>query len=247
MFLRKNLFDQFITIKKTVIIVFGLLSYPRYADRLKITGTENLSNLPDKNVLFIANHHTHFGDVIAILHVFYATLNGRKNNLDRRWYLFRPKLNIYFVAAKETMRKGILPRLFSYAGSISIERTWREAGKEINRPVKFSDVNNVKVGLKEGWVILFPQGTTRNFAPVREGCTHFITSEKPVVVPIVINGFRDAFSRSGLYTKNRTIEISLNIKKQLEIDYEKVSTRELVNMIGYAIEQHPSMKPSKSS
>ncbi|MCY3998468.1 MAG: lysophospholipid acyltransferase family protein [Flavobacteriaceae bacterium] len=240
---KKNLFNQYLIVKKTVIIVFGLLSYPRYADRLKIKGSENLKGLPDRNVLFVANHHTHFGDVIAILHVFYATLNGRKDNLNRRWYILRPKLNIYFVAAKETMRKGILPRIFAYAGSISIERTWREAGKAINRPVKLSDVQKVKEGLQEGWVILFPQGTTKDFSPVREGSTHFIKSEKPVVVPLVLKGFREAYTKSGLITKDRTVEIAINIKKQLDIDYENATTEELVDLLGHAIEQHPSMKP----
>src|SRR5690606_40605010 len=57
--------------------------------------------------------------------------------------LWNPKLNIYFVAAKETMKAGLLPKILAYAGSISIERTWREKGKDVNKQVKMSDVSNI--------------------------------------------------------------------------------------------------------
>lgn len=244
MIFRKNHFGQYLVIKKFVIVFFGILSYSRYKGRLKIGGSENLLDLPDRNVLFISNHHTHFGDVIAILHVFYATLAGRKDSLKGLWYIFRPKLNVYFVAAKETMRSGVIPRIFTYAGSISVERTWREAGKEINRPVKLSDVQKVKEGLRNGWVILFPQGTTKNFSPVRNGSTHFMKSENPVVIPIVIGGFRDAFDKKGLFIKNKEVPISIEIKKQLKLDFKKATTQELVEQIGFAIEQHPSQRPT---
>ena len=40
-------------------------------------------------------------------------------------YLWNPKLNIYYIAAKETMNAGMLPKILAYAGSVSIERTWR--------------------------------------------------------------------------------------------------------------------------
>ena len=39
------------------------------------------------------------------------------------------KLNLYFIAAK-TMRGGLLPKILSYAGSIPIERTWRDGDKD---------------------------------------------------------------------------------------------------------------------
>ena len=89
-------------------------------------------------------------------------------------YLWNPKLNIYYVAAKETMKAGLLPRILAYAGSVSIERTWRQAGKSINRQVKMSDISNIGLALKDGWVITFPQGTTKPFRPVRKGTAHLI-------------------------------------------------------------------------
>jgi len=52
--------------------VVGLFSYPGLAlfNTIDIQGTENLENLPKKNVLFVSNHQTYFGDVIAFVHIF---------------------------------------------------------------------------------------------------------------------------------------------------------------------------------
>ena len=47
--------------------------------------------------------------------VFNAAENGRYNSVPFHT-LFRPKLNVFFVAAAETMKKGILPKLMQYAG-----------------------------------------------------------------------------------------------------------------------------------
>ena len=87
---------------------------------------------------------TYFADVIAMLHVFNASLSGRLDSIKNVGYLWNPKLNIYYVAAKETMKSGILPKIFAYTGSISIERTWRAKGKDVNRQVKMSDISNIK-------------------------------------------------------------------------------------------------------
>ncbi|MBQ0741500.1 1-acyl-sn-glycerol-3-phosphate acyltransferase, partial [Aquimarina celericrescens] len=76
-----------------------------------------------------------------------------------------PKLNIYYVAAAETMKKGLLPKGLAYAGSGSIGRTWRADGKSVNRQVKMSDISNIGMALDDGWVITFPQGTTKPWKP----------------------------------------------------------------------------------
>ena len=84
-----------------------------------------MRELSETNVLFISNHQTYFADVVAMFHVFNAALSGRDDTLKNVGYLWRPKLNIYYVAARETMKSGLLARILSYAGSISIDRTWR--------------------------------------------------------------------------------------------------------------------------
>ena len=156
-------------------------------------------------------------------------------------YLWKPKLNIYFVAAKETMRSGILPRILAYAGSISIERTWREKGKDVKRQVKLGDISKIGTALDDGWVITFPQGTTTPFKPIRRGTAHIIKTYKPIVVPIVIDGFRRSFDKKGIFIKKRGILQSMEIKQPLKIDYENESIDAIVEKLQFAIEQHPSM------
>jgi len=133
-----------------------------------------------------------------------------------------------------------LPRILAYAGSISIERTWRAKGQEVNRQVKMSDISNIGKALVDGWVITFPQGTTTPFKPLRKGTAHIIKNYKPIVVPIVIDGFRRSFDKKGIRIKKRGILQSLEIKKPLEIDYENESVDSIIEKIQYAIEQHPS-------
>ena len=239
---KKDVFGNSLFIKKNLIRVLGLFSHRRYRgfNELKIEGSEIIRDLPHNNVLFVANHQTYFADVAAMLHVFNAALSGRVDTIKDVGYLWQPKLNIYFVAAKETMRAGLLPKIMAYGGSISIERTWREKGKDVNKKVKLSDVSNITTALKDGWVITFPQGTTTPFKPIRRGTAHIIRQNKPIVIPIVLDGFRRSFDKKGLMIKKRGILQSIVIKKPMEIDYENDSVEDVVKSLQYAIEQHPS-------
>jgi len=103
-----------------------------------------------------------------------------------------------------------------------------------------SDISNIGVALNDGWVITFPQGTTTPFKPIRKGTAHIIKKYKPVVIPIVIDGFRRSFDKKGIRIKKRNILQSMEIKKPLDIDYETESVESIVEKIEYAIEQHPS-------
>lgn len=241
--LKKNPFGHYLILKKWLIRYMGFMTHRRYRgfNELKIEGSDIIKNLPDKNVLFISNHQTYFADVVAMLHVFNASLSGRIDSIKNVGYLWNPKLNIYYVAAKETMKAGLLPRILAYAGSVSIERTWREAGKSINRQVKMSDISNIGLALKDGWVITFPQGTTKPFRPVRKGTAHIIKHYKPIVIPIVIDGFRRSFDKKGFFIKKRGILQSMEIKQPLKIDYDNESIDAIVEKLQFAIEQHPSM------
>ena len=240
--LKRNPFGQVLIIKKWLIRYMGFMTHRRYRgfNELKIEGSSFIKNLPDTNVLFVSNHQTYFADVVAMFHVFNASLSGRTDSIKNVGYLWNPKLNIYFVAAKETMKAGLLPRIFAYAGSVSIERTWREKGQEINRKVKMSDISNIGIALNDGWVITFPQGTTKPFRPIRKGTVHIIKKYKPIVVPIVIDGFRRSFDKKGIRLKKKGILQSMEIKAPLEIDYENESSESIIEKIEYAIEQHPS-------
>ena len=239
---QKNPFGHYLFLKKMLIRYLGFLTHRRYRgfNELKIEGSDVIKNLPENNVLFVANHQTYYADVVAMFHVFNASLHGRIDSIKNVGYLWNPKLNIYYVAAKETMKAGLLPRILAYAGSVSIERTWREAGQNIQRQVKMSDISNIGVALNDGWVITFPQGTTTPFKPLRKGTAHIIKKHKPIVVPIVIDGFRRSFDKKGLMIKKKGILQSMVIKEPLTIDYENASMDEIIEQLEYAIEQHTS-------
>lgn len=241
---KRNPFGHILFIKKWLIRIFGVITHRRYRgfNELQIDGSEIIAALPDKNVLFISNHQTYFADVVAMFHVFNASLSGRQDSIKNVGYLWQPKMNIYYVAASETMKSGLLPRILSYVGSISVERTWRAGGKDVTekREVNPNDTENIRIALEDGWVITFPQGTTKSFKPVRKGTAHIIKQYKPVVVPIVIDGFRRSFDKKGLRMKKKNILQSFIIKEPLVIDYENETIEQIVEKIEYAIEQHPS-------
>ena len=239
---KRSPFGHLLFVKKWIIRIFAVATHRRYRgfNELQIEGSEIIKNLPGRNVLFISNHQTYFADVVAMIHVFNASLSGRVDNIKNLGYIWNPKLNIYYVAAKETMNQGLLTRIMAYAGAISVERTWRAEGKDVQREVNPNDTENIRIALEDGWVITFPQGTTKSFKPVRKGTAHIIKMYKPIVVPIVIDGFRRSFDKKGLRLKKKGILQSFIIKEPLEIDYENDTIEQIVEKVEFAIEQHPS-------
>tara|TARA_R110002051_G_scaffold84539_2_gene149845 strand:- start:166 stop:969 length:804 start_codon:yes stop_codon:yes gene_type:complete len=239
---KRNPFGHILFLKKWLIRIMAVITHQRYKkfNKLEIEGSEIIRSLPDRNVLFVSNHQTYFADVVAMFHVFNASLSGRENSIKNIGYIWQPKLNMYYIAAAETMKKSLLTKIFAYAGSISIERTWRAEGKDVNRQVKMSDISNIGVALNDGWVITFPQGTTTPWKPLRKGTAHIIKKYRPIVVPVVIDGFRRSFDKKGLRVKKKGILQSIVIKEPLEIDYENESFESIIEKLEYAIEQHPS-------
>ncbi|GEM58853.1 hypothetical protein FC1_20910 [Flavobacterium columnare NBRC 100251 = ATCC 23463] len=146
-----------------------------------------------------------------MFHVFNASLKGREDNIRNIGYLWKPKLNLYYIGAKETLDANLLTRIMSYVGAISVERTWRAGGKDLEKheqkQVNLSDFKNIEIALNDGWVITFPQGTTKSFKPVRKGTAHIIKEYKPIVVPIVIDGFRRSFDKKGLMVFYKVLQL----------------------------------------
>ena len=229
--MNKNIFGQYLSIKKAIIRTIGVLTHKTFNNkRFNIQGTSILNEIPKNNVLFISNHQTYFYDVIAMLHVFNASVNGRRNSLKNILYLLKPKSNIYFIAALETMKTSVIPKILSYAGSILIKRTWREAGKEISRNIRGEDFDNIIKALNDGWVITFPRGTTDNSKPVRSGTAHIIKSTNPIVIPVKIDGFGDVFERNSLKIKNKTKLFSIKFGNALKF-HDNESIESITNQI----------------
>jgi len=218
--------------------VLGAITYPGlvFINKIRIQGTEHLKNLPKENVLFVSNHQTYFADVITFIHIFCAIKWRKKNKLGVPYYLLSPFTNLYFVAAEETMKANFISRLFIIAGAITVKRTWRAEGKEVRRGLDPSDTRKINEALHTSWVITFPQGTTRPFAPGRKGTGYIIKNNQPIVIPVVINGFWRAFHRKGLTFKKRGSILSIRFKAPMVIDYSQ-GVDEILDQVMDAIEQ----------
>lgn len=237
------MFGHIIPLKKALISIIGVLTFPRlnWINKTKISGTEYLKDLPKNNVLFVSNHQTYFADVITLIHIFCSNKWNFNNKIKNPIYLLNPKVDTYFVAAEETMKSGLLPKIFAYAGSVSIKRTWRANGQEVNRQVDMNDISNIGEALDNGWVITFPQGTTKAFAPGRRGTAHIIKKYKPIVIPVTINGFRRAFDKKGLFLKKKGVTLEVKFKAPLVLSYEE-DADDLLEKVMKAIEQSDEYK-----
>lgn len=208
----------------------------RVLNRLQISGVENLKDLPGRGVLLVSNHLTHYMDSIVVFHsVSYL----------RRPYLVWPRTDLYVVAALETMKKsGWLPRLMSYNGTINVKRTWREAGKAIERKVDQKDIEKIGAGLRGGWVLTYPQGTTTPGAPGRIGTAQIIKQYRPIVLPVRLEGLRSAFDKTGLKIRKIGVRMSVQYGRPLEIDYSLPASEILRQvMAGIGETPEPAAQP----
>jgi 1-acyl-sn-glycerol-3-phosphate acyltransferase len=231
---------QISIVRKIIYMIVGVITYPGIAivNRIRISGTEHFSKLPRKNVLFVSNHQTYFADVITFLHIFCAVKWRKKNRLGVPYYLLNPFSNVYYVAAEETMRASFVSKLFTVAGAITVKRTWnKNAVTETQKGLDVSDTRKIANALKNNWVITFPQGTTKPFAPGRKGTALIIKMAKPVVIPVVISGFWRAFDKKGLSFKKKGTILSVRFKEPMTIDYD-APAEEILQQVMEAIEQN---------
>ncbi|MCW3074822.1 MAG: glycerol acyltransferase [Flaviaesturariibacter sp.] len=213
---------EFKIVRKAVYALVGIVSYPglMIVNKLKIRGTEHIENLPTRNVLFVSNHQTYFADVITFLHIFCAVKWRKKNRLGVPYYLLNPFTRVYYVAAEETMKATWISRIFTLAGALTVRRTWNKDNTQTRRGLDPSDTRKIQRALGKSWVITFPQGTTKPFAPGRKGTAYIIKLMKPVVIPVVIQGFWRAFDKKGLKMKKKGVSLSVTFKEPLVINYD---------------------------
>jgi 1-acyl-sn-glycerol-3-phosphate acyltransferase len=233
-----NRLKKFKLFRKIVYAIVGIATYPGIAivNKLKIRGTEHISNLPKRNVLFVSNHQTYFADVITFIHIFCAVKWRKQNRLGTPYYLLNPFTNVYYVAAEETMKGSFISRIFALGGALTVKRTWKKDGTEVRRGLDPSDTRKIERALHNSWVITFPQGTTKAYAPGRKGTAYIIKHCKPVVVPVVIQGFWRAFDKKGLKFKKKGTLLSVTFKEPLKINYDD-APEAILAQIMEAIEQ----------
>jgi 1-acyl-sn-glycerol-3-phosphate acyltransferase len=213
-------------------------------NKLQIYGMEKLRNLPKNNVLFVSNHQTYFAEVICFLHIFCAVSWRKKNKLGIPWYLLWPYTRVQFVSAEETMKKNFMSKIFALAGSIMVKRVWVEDGKETRKGLDPSDTRKIERALDKNWVITFPQGTTTPFVPGRKGTAFIVKHHKPIVIPVVVDGFSTAFNKKGIKIIKKGTRLSVTFKDPMQINYED-STESILEQIMDAIEQSDRFKPQQ--
>ncbi len=244
-FAERDPFGNYVFIKRVIMAALGALTYARFViyNKTVITGTEHLKGLPRHGVLFLSNHQTYFADVICLYHIFFSVKWGFTNSINYPFYLLAPRARNYYVAAFETMKEGgLIPRLFAQGGAITVQRSWRAKGQDIKREVDSSANDNVGKGLGHGWVVSFPQGTTSPYAPIRKGTAHLIKTHNPIVVPVVINGFRRAFDKKGLFMKKRNTTLSVTFKEPVIFGPDE-TLEEITERVKKLIEQEiPTQK-----
>ncbi|MEM6318389.1 MAG: lysophospholipid acyltransferase family protein [Bacteroidota bacterium] len=216
----KDPFGNLILLKRALTSIIGIATYRRLniVNKMQVEGMEVLRTLPRQNVLFVSNHQTYFADVFALNHIF-SSDKWRLKNIKWPIYLLMPRVRSYYIAAEETMKNdGLLPKIFSYAGAVLVKRSWRSAGKDVQRSADFRAPAKIKAALSHGWVINFPQGTTTPDAPVRKGTANLIKSFRPIVVPVKLSGFNEAFDKKGLKFKEKGTDLCVSFGQPVQFD-----------------------------
>ena len=134
------------------------------------------------------------------------------------------------------MKGSFISRLFTLAGALTVKRTWRTEGTEVRKGLDPSDTRKITRALDANWVITFPQGTTTPFAPGRKGTAHIIKLTRPIVIPVVIDGFWRAFNKKGLSFKKTGTILSVHFKPPMQINFEDPADV-ILDQIMDAIEQ----------
>lgn len=156
------------------------LPYFAMLNNVRVTGEGLLETLPRRNVVFLSNHQTYFLEAVAFFDLVYVR---------KQFDLEDPVLR--FSAAEETMKKNLFTSLLALAGSVTLKRSFRDAGGDIARPVDTRGAARVEKAIRTGWLLHFPAGTTRRGAPLRAGVARLLHNTRAIAVPVRVDGFRE--------------------------------------------------------
>ncbi len=215
-----------------MILTIGNLATPLYFRRLndvKAEGADVLATLPRRNVVFLSNHQTYFTEAIAFYDLLYIVRGLPYEDPHLR-----------FSAASETMKKNLLTQVLTYAGGVTFRRSFREAGREVNRPVDLEGVSKIEEAIATGWLLHFPTGTTQRSAPIRPGMAQLLHRTKPVAVPMRVDGFQDLLLHKqfpGRTGKKATIRLfpPMDLEEFYAAPFDKERGRKVIEELGKLI------------
>lgn len=139
------------------------LPYFALLNSVRVRGASLLHRLPRRNVVFLSNHQTYFLEAVAFFDLVYV----------RHQFDFEDPV-LRFSAAEETMKKNLFTSLLARAGSVTLRRSFRDAGGDTSRPVDTLGAAKVEKAIRTGWLLHFPAGTTRKGAPLRAGVARIL-------------------------------------------------------------------------
>lgn len=223
-------FDRLV--RRGLILSIGNLLTPvyfRWLNSVKAEGDDLLKTLPRKNVIFLSNHQTYFTEAIAFFDLLYIVHGMPYEDPHLR-----------FSAATETMKKNLLTQVLTYAGGVTFKRSFRDAGKEINRPVDLEGVGKIEEAIATGWLLHFPTGTTQKNAPIRPGVAQLLHRTKAIAVPVRVDGFRDLLLHKqypGRTGKKATIRFfpPMDLKAFYAAPFDKERGRKVIEELGKLI------------
>ena len=219
-------------VRRGMILAIGNLLTPvyfRWLNSVTAEGNDLLRSLPRKNVVFLSNHQTYFTEAIAFYDLLYIVLGLPYEDPHLR-----------FSAATETMKKNLLTKVLTYAGGVTFRRSFREAGREVNRPVDLEGVSKIEEAIATGWLLHFPTGTTQKDAPIRPGIAQLLHRTKPIAVPVRVDGFRDLLLHKqfpGRTGKKATIRIfpPMDLADFYAAPFDKERGRKVIEELGRSI------------
>lgn len=170
-------------VRRGILAGFGVgftVPYLAILNDVHVEGDEILPQLPRRNVVFLANHQTYFLEALAFFDLVYVR---------HQFPLEDPVLR--FSAAEETMKKNLLTKLMTLAGGVTFRRSFREGGVDVRRPVDLQGVERVEEAIRDGWLLHFPAGTTKQRAPLRAGVARLLHHTRATALPVRVDGFRE--------------------------------------------------------
>ncbi len=223
-------------VRRGIMAGFGVgFSVPYFAilNDVHVEGDEILPDLPRRNVVFLANHQTYFLEAIAFFDLVYVR---------HQMPLENPILR--FSAAEETMKKNLLTKLMTLVGGVTFKRSFREGGADVQRPVDLDGVSRVEQSIREGWLLHFPAGTTKKGAPLRAGVARLLHSNRPIAIPVRVDGFRDLLLHKqlpGKLFKSCSVRIHppLDLGSFYSRPYRKEDGASVLATLAAAIEDPP--------
>jgi 1-acyl-sn-glycerol-3-phosphate acyltransferase len=219
-------------LRRGLLAGFGVgFTVPYFAilNDVHVEGDEILPELPRRNVVFLANHQTYFLEALTFFDLVYV----------RHQFPLEDPI-VRFSAAEETMKKNLLTRIMTLAGGVTFRRSFREGGRDVNRPVDVVGVARVERAIHDGWLLHFPAGTTKKGAPLRSGVSRLLYNTKAVAVPVRVDGFRELLLHKqlpGKIFKRCSIRIQepLDLEGFFERPYSKEEGARVLRLLEAAI------------